>query len=241
MKLLEYLEKQAKLSENLLISYDELARWPTQQIEQSQQLGFLIQTNDADGIICHQCSEHCWKDVEIREKNGQKIGVAHCEAEDTAGLIPVKIERLQQWKINAVKFLTKTKPISTKESPSSKTPKKRPTQKEMADRNRSIALAAAKFQTSHGRLPNVDDIVRETSYTPKQIYHTDPYKEGKIAKNTAKVTNEITGSSVASSEYFGDKSTQHTRAKKRSKADQAELDAFIEEQTEDKNSRYVMK
>jgi len=117
--------------------------------------------------------------------------------------------------------------------------KSRPTKKEMADRNRSVALSAMKFHNEHGRLPTVDDIMEATSYNQKQIYHTDAYREGKIAKSSAKASDAIAGKSITSSEQFGEKSIEHTRANNRSKAEQAMLDALIETQKDDDDSNYI--
>ncbi len=50
------------------------------------------------------CLEHCWKDVETRQKDGRSVGVFFCEDEDCAGLIQIELERLQQWKINEEKL-----------------------------------------------------------------------------------------------------------------------------------------
>jgi hypothetical protein len=78
-----------------------------------------------------------------------------------------------------------------------------------------------------------------TQYDRKQIYVTDAYKEGKIVKAGAKATEEMTGSSVTQSEYFGENSIQHSREKRRNKAQQAELDGLVEEQREDEGSKFV--
>ena len=113
MNLLKYLEKQAKLSDNLCISYDELTEWPAEQIEEVKQQGCLIQTDDAEGIICRNCPKACWKEVELREKDGRSVGIFFCEDEDCAGLIEIGIERLQQWKINEEKLPRPTKKNKT--------------------------------------------------------------------------------------------------------------------------------
>ncbi|OHB54348.1 MAG: hypothetical protein A2173_10095 [Planctomycetes bacterium RBG_13_44_8b] len=104
MNLLKHLEQKAKLSESLYVSYDELTEWPTEQIEEAKQQGCLVQTDDAEGIICCQCPKHCWKDVEIRQKDGHSVGVYFCEDEDCAGLIEIELERLQQWIIEKKKL-----------------------------------------------------------------------------------------------------------------------------------------
>jgi hypothetical protein len=104
MNLLDYLEKKTKLSGDVCISYDELAEWPVEQIEEAKQQGCLVQTDDAEGIICRQCPKGCWKDVEIRPKDDHNVGVYFCEDEDCAGLIEIELERLQQWQINKKKL-----------------------------------------------------------------------------------------------------------------------------------------
>ena len=109
MILLKYLEKQAKLSGNLCISYDELVKWPAEQVKEAKQQGCIVQIDDAEGIICRQCSEHCWKDVEIRQKDSRNVGVFFCENEDCAGLIEIELEKLQQWRIDKDKLPKPTK------------------------------------------------------------------------------------------------------------------------------------
>lgn len=104
MNLLDYLEKQAKLSGSLCVSYDELVEWPDEQIEEAKQQGCLVQADDAEGIICRQCPKRCWKDVEIRQKDGQSVGIFFCEDEDCAGLIEIELNRLQQWIIDKDKL-----------------------------------------------------------------------------------------------------------------------------------------
>jgi len=108
--------------------------------------------------------------------------------------------------------------------------KSRPTKPEMENRNRAVAMAAAKIKAEYDRLPTVDEIIAKTKYTRNQIYATNTYKEGKIAKSSAKLTTEMTGSSVAESEQFSRISEQHSRADRRSKSEQDELNALIDRQ-----------
>lgn len=119
--------------------------------------------------------------------------------------------------------------------------KKRPTKTEMANRNKAVAMAAAQFKVGHNRLPTVDEIVDETKYSRNEIYATSAYKEGKIARSSAKATTEITGSSVQKTEYYSQKSEEHSRTDRRSKSDQAELDALIDKQKEDDGSDFAKK
>jgi hypothetical protein len=105
--LLKYLKDRVKLSGDQYFSFDELTEWPVEQVKEAEQQGWLAQVDDADGIICLQCPEHCWKPVEVREKEGRKIGVIHCEHEDCAGLIEVELKRLRQWEIVKEKLCPK--------------------------------------------------------------------------------------------------------------------------------------
>jgi len=108
-RLLEYLKKRSRLSGRQFISFDELAEWPAEQVEETKQQGWLIQVDDADGIICQQCDKHCWKPVQTRQKDGSKVGVIDCNDGDCAGLIPVGLERLQQYEINKTNLCPKKK------------------------------------------------------------------------------------------------------------------------------------
>jgi len=117
--------------------------------------------------------------------------------------------------------------------------KDRPTAVEMGTRNKVVARAAGEIQANHGRLPTVDEIFAETGYSRQQIYSTNAYKDGKIAKSTARLTSEMAGSSVTESEYFGKRSVKHSRAIRRSKSEQDELDALIDEQAKEDKSDFV--
>ena len=99
MTLFDYLKNRIKLSDGQYITYDELAEWPAEEVEDAKQKGYLVQIDDADGIMCRQCPEHCWQTVDIRQKNGKPAGVFYCEHEDNAGLISVDPKSLQRWEI----------------------------------------------------------------------------------------------------------------------------------------------
>jgi len=81
--------------------------------------------------------------------------------------------------------------------------------------------------------------MEETKLTADQIYATAPYKEGKIAKKSAKLTVAMTSSSITASEQFTEKSIDHSRAKRRTKTDQVELDSLIDQQEKDDSSDFV--
>jgi hypothetical protein len=111
--------------------------------------------------------------------------------------------------------------------------KKRPTAMEMENRNRVVTMAAAEVQTKYDRLATVSEIMEKTKLTANLIYATAPYKEGKIAKKSAKLTTESTGGSVTGSEQFREKSIEHSRANRLSKSEQFEKDRLIDESKED--------
>ena len=107
----------------------------------------------------------------------------------------------------------------------------RPTAAEMANRNKAVTMAAIEIGAKYDRLPTVDEIMRETKCTRHQIYATNAYKEGKIASRSAKLTTEMTGGSITSSERSG--------VNRRNKADQDELDILVDKQKEDDSSDFV--
>ncbi|MHC4130484.1 MAG: pentapeptide repeat-containing protein [Planctomycetota bacterium] len=113
--------------------------------------------------------------------------------------------------------------------------KNRPTAADMKRRNQAVAYAAGEIKMKHNRLPTVDEIIDATGYSRQQIYATAPYAEGKIARQFAKLTKDVIGSATES-EQFKNKSTEHTRINRRSKSEQAELDALIDKQEEDDKS-----
>jgi len=117
--------------------------------------------------------------------------------------------------------------------------KNRPTKSEMDNRNRIVTMAVAEIQQKYGRWPNVGEVIDKIKLPAQQIYATAPYKENKIAKSSAKLTEESTGRSVTPSEQFKEKTIEHSRADRQSKSDQAELDSLIDQQQEDNKSDFV--
>ncbi|AQT69204.1 hypothetical protein STSP2_02391 [Anaerohalosphaera lusitana] len=215
------------------------------EIAECERDQLLLFTGYSEYITCTQCfHQPCTVSPKIlRYPDGSKWGVCICGENER---LEFPIDQLRCWDLN----ITRAKELlptqkddeqATAKGPNKQTAKKkkRPNQKEMADRNRAVALAAAELKSKYGRLPTVSEVAAETSYEPKHIYPTDPYKEGKIAKKTSKATKQMTGSSVTSSELFGRNSLEQSRANRRSKSDQAHLEALINEQIEDENSDFV--
>jgi hypothetical protein len=132
-------------------------------------------------------------------------------------------------------------PTETSEEGEKATKKKRHrvTKQDMKKRNKEVATVASTFKNEYGRLPNVFEMVDATEYTRPEIYRTNTYKEGKIAKRSARVATEMTGSTVVDSEYFSNTSQQHSRVKRKSKAEQDVLDALIDNQKQDDKSNFV--
>lgn len=120
-----------------------------------------------------------------------------------------------------------------------KAKRKRSTKADIENRNNVVEVAVIKFKAEHERPPTVDEIMAKTKYSRQQVYWTDAYQEGKMAKSSAKATTEMIGGSIQRTEYYGDKSEEHGRAKKRSKSKQAELDALIDEHKKDDESDRV--
>lgn len=105
--LIEYVKTQAKLSGRQLLSFDKLAEFPAEQVEELEGKGIIRQIKDDDGIMCTECDDPCRKPVETRLKNGKPIGVVYCEDEDCGGLVEVELERLQRWEIVKEKLFKK--------------------------------------------------------------------------------------------------------------------------------------
>jgi len=117
--------------------------------------------------------------------------------------------------------------------------RKRSTKKDVTKMNSIIISVAAVFEAHHGRLPTVDEIADQTEYEPKKIYNSNAYKDGKIAKKSARATEEMVGKSVIQTDYYTPTSNEASRATRRTKSDQDELDALIDEQEEDDKSDYI--
>ncbi|RKY05963.1 MAG: hypothetical protein DRP56_08285 [Planctomycetota bacterium] len=218
------------------ISYYEVRHWPKGRLEELIEMGVLAKAMYAKRITCTDCAKgECSgiePTIETIQETGETAGFFLCSK--GGGLKKVSEKELQQWVIVAEKL-----PISKKQKAVKETKRNRPTQSEMENRNRTIAMAAAEIKLKHGRLPRVDEIAEKTKLDPQQIYASAPYKDDKIAKASAKVTEEVTGSSVQKTEYYGERSEEHGRQNRRSKSDQAELDATIDQQKEDDESNFV--
>jgi len=235
------LSKRLTIPDGNIITYDEIMQWPAGKLDELIERGKVRKTSISETVECVECPQKCpiIPDIRKHPETHELFGVYVCPYEQDIGWFTVDLNRRRRWEIVPDKFKSAFfKPVESQPEIECRK-KNRPTKKEMADRNRSVALVAVEFESKHGRLPTVDEIIKKTSYNQKQIYQTDAYKEGKIAKNSAKVTDEMTGASITPSEYFGERSIQHTRAKNRSKSDQAALDALIEEQANDSNSSYI--
>lgn len=220
------------------IVYDlNLQSWSEEDIQEFEQANILLFRGYSGHTVCGGCHKKCFVSPKIiKYPDGISKGVIICTDPDNYGRIEFDTESLRYWEINKDKLpQSKSKPAKKKQVKRS-----RATQKELEDRNRAVAMASAKFTSEHDRLPTVTDIVTITSYERQQIYSTEAYKEGKIIKASAKATNELTGSSATETEYFDEKSINHSRAKRRSKTEQAMLDSLIEQQAEDNKSNYVL-
>jgi len=158
------------------------------------------------------------------------LGIA---ATNNSGYYPAFLDAFAEPEVIADIESWLRKPTETGQDVNKARKKKRPTAAEMKIRNKAVTMAAAELQAKYGRLPSVDEIMNETELTTDQIYATAPYKEGKIAKKSAKLTTESTGGSVTGSEQFGEKSVEHSRANKLSETEQLERDRLIDESVAD--------
>ncbi|MBN1123362.1 MAG: hypothetical protein JXA82_00045 [Sedimentisphaerales bacterium] len=117
ISLLDYLIKRPILPGQDVISYDEISKWPEDEIRELEAQGYLCRIDEADGVNCNECENACYIPVEIRKdpKSGKLIGTYFCEDEDHCGPIEIDLIRLQQWKINKDK-LSPQKIVKKKES-----------------------------------------------------------------------------------------------------------------------------
>jgi hypothetical protein len=225
---IEHFKKKLRLSGNETISYDELSEWPDDIVTELQNQGYISQIDDADGIVCTECEESCYKQVEIRKdlRSGKLVGTYFCEDEDHCGPVYIDLVRLKRWQINKEK-------LGLQATISNDKKKKRPTKADMDNRNSAVLVAAVEIEAKYGRLPTVSEIMEKTKLTADQIYATAPYQENKIAKKSAKLTTEMTGSSVTASEQFGKKSIEGSRTNRLSETEQLERDQLIDESMAD--------
>lgn len=126
-----------------------------------------------------------------------------------------------------------------KESPGRTPPKKkrkRATQAEMAERNRKVSLVVDSYETDHGRPPMVHEVADKAKIEDELVYTTNAYNEGRITKVSAKSTTAMYGSSVKTSEFYGERAEQHGRANRKSETDQNVRDALIDQSRKDNDS-----
>ncbi len=121
------------------------------------------------------------------------------------------------------------KPKSQAEESKKKT-KNRPTKKEKKNRASAILIAAIELAREfNNRIPTVKEVVERTGYPAKQIYDSEPYKEGKIARESAILTQDSTDeASVTGSEYYNRHSIERSRADRKHKNDQDSIDDKID-------------
>ncbi len=102
----EYLIMRVRLTGQDILAYDEISGWSTEEVKELEKRGYIMQVEDADGIVCDQCDERCYKTVETRKdlRSGNMIGTFFCEDEDNGGPVSVDLVRLQQWKIEPDKL-----------------------------------------------------------------------------------------------------------------------------------------
>ena len=111
---IDYLAKRINLSGQDILTYDEISAWPAEEVKTLENQGYITQIEDADGIVCDQCDERCYKTVETRKdlRSGNMIGTFFCEDEDNGGPVSVDLIRLQQWKINTEQFTSVLLPVA---------------------------------------------------------------------------------------------------------------------------------
>ncbi len=218
----------------------DLRDWSEADIQLFEQEKYLLFRGYADSVRCDRCHKGCTVEPTIaRYPDGQQKGVLLCTDNDEGGRIEFEMEELRYWEINIKKLSAIKSDHQDSEQGIPQRGKNRPTKVEMDNRNRTVLVAVVEIQGKYNRLPTVEEIMSKTGFERQQVYATDAYKEGKIAKASAKTTSEMTGSSVADSEYFTEKSERHGRAKRRSRTKQVEIDALIDDQDRDDKSDYV--
>lgn len=233
---LHYLARLAS-DQNLTVSASQLHNWSQQEIERMEAKRILHRAGFGDEVLCSHCHQNCLIAPKIVDIEGKKMGVFVCNDPDYGGRLEFERGAFQNWEINPAK-LPKVKPSKKPSRP--KADKKRATKKQLQERNQAVANMVAIFYAKHERSPTVDEVMKETGFTRNQVYHTDAYKERQIAKASSKPTQELTGASIHSSEQYSGRSHQHCRASRRSKTEQAHLDALIEDQQRDQNSQYSL-
>lgn len=222
-----------------MITAWDLREWSEAEIQQSERDGYLNFIGYADHVRCNGCHKGCMVEpTRVEYPDGRKTGVLICSDDEEGGRIELTLESMRYWGVNADKFNASSEtqePVKQE----AKSQKNRPTKQEMENRNRIVIAAVIEIEGRYHRPPTVEEIIEKTGLERQQIYSTDAYKNGKIVKKGAKVTTDLTGSSITDSEYFSENSEQHGRARRRSKSQQTELDLLIEQQEQDDKSNFV--
>ena len=117
--------------------------------------------------------------------------------------------------------------------------KKRPTQKEMKTRNRAIVAFIDEFEQRYDRLPYVHEVEAETSYKRKQIYSSNPYKEGRIAKKSTKAIPGTDSGTIVKTEQWTATSEEQSRRARRTRSEQHKLECLIDEQERDEKANRI--
>lgn len=102
--LIELLDRIATLpDEKVLISGDELKQWPAELFEALKSHKLIRKTRQAGSVVCVECEEECHRPVQTRRApSGDARVFLVCDKHDDVNIVPVPVERLEQWQTSGV-------------------------------------------------------------------------------------------------------------------------------------------
>jgi hypothetical protein len=101
--LLELLERvEASQGAAVLVSEEELRRWPTAAVKALKSHKLLVKASPAVSVVCPGCEQECTMPVDtVSAGTGKAASFVVCDKRDDINRVEVPAERLRQWRCGA--------------------------------------------------------------------------------------------------------------------------------------------
>jgi len=98
--LLELLERvEASQGAAVLVSEEELRRWPTAAVKALKSHKLLVKASPASSVVCPGCEQECTMPVHtVSAGTGKAASFVVCDKRDDINRVEVPAERLRQWR-----------------------------------------------------------------------------------------------------------------------------------------------
>ncbi len=95
----ELLERvEASRGATVLVSEEELSRWPVETVRALQSHKLLVRASPATTVVCPGCEEQCTMPTHIVPGGkGYSVSFVVCDKRDDINRVPISQERVRQW------------------------------------------------------------------------------------------------------------------------------------------------